>query len=509
MDRTKNATRNIIWGMFNKLIMLVFPFVIRSILIWTLGSEYLGLSSLFNSILQILNLSELGFSTAVVFSLYKPLAEDDIIKIHSIMNYYKMIYRIIGSVILVSGILLMPFLNLFIKNDIPQDINIYTLYLIFLLNTVFSYWLFAYKSSLLIANQRNDININISTVSFVAQYIIQIVVLIVIKNYYFYIVWTLIFTIIRNILISRVVDRYYGKYLGEGILQKQERKAINVKVRGLMVQKLCDASRNSFDNIVVSASLGLIAVAQYGNYYYILYAVHGIMDVIIVSSLSGIGQSIVIETEEKNYRDFKKFSFMYFWLICVATTCLMCLYQDFMQLWVGKNLLLSNKIMLLFCLYFFVLCSIDVRTLYENGVGIWEKTKTCVIVESVLNVFLNFVLGMKWGIIGIVSASIISLVLVNVIFKSRYIFKLYFQNYKVTDYYCSVIKWLIFGCISSFVTYYLCSYIHFTVMINLILKVVLCLIISNVILILLNIKNPMRKEMKEFIINIIRKMLRR
>lgn len=173
-NRTQNTKRNIIGGFLNKLVGILFPFIIRSIVIKVLGVNYLGINSLVTSILQVLNMTELGFSSAIVYSMYKPISEGDSEKICALMNLYKKVYRIIGLVILVSGVILIPFLPKLINGDIPEDINITIIYIIYLFNTVISYLLFAYKNSILIAHQRNDITTNINSILLVFQYSIQI-----------------------------------------------------------------------------------------------------------------------------------------------------------------------------------------------------------------------------------------------------------------------------------------------------------------------------------------------
>lgn len=74
-SRTQNAVRNIGWGIIEKIITLLLPFITRTILIKVLGAEYLGLSSLFTSILQVLSITELGFGSAIVFSVYRQMKE--------------------------------------------------------------------------------------------------------------------------------------------------------------------------------------------------------------------------------------------------------------------------------------------------------------------------------------------------------------------------------------------------------------------------------------------------
>ena len=141
LDKAKNAKRNIVFGTVLKLYQILLPFLFRSIIVYTLGVEYLGLNSLFTSVLQVLNLAELGVGSAMVFSMYRPIAEDDEAKICALMHLYKIYYRVIGAVILVLGLLLTPFIPNLINGSVPNDINVYVLYIMNLLATAFrNYW---------------------------------------------------------------------------------------------------------------------------------------------------------------------------------------------------------------------------------------------------------------------------------------------------------------------------------------------------------------------------------
>ena len=185
INRTKNAINGTVSGVVLKILQILFPFIIRTIFIKTLGVEYLGLNSLFTSILQVLNLAELGVSSALVFSMYKPIVEDNTETICALMNLYKKYYRIIGLVVLLAGIIVLPFLPLLINGNTPQDVNLYIIYLMSLAATVLSYWLFAYKGSLFSAHQRNDIISLITICVSLITYIVQIFSIVLFKNYYF------------------------------------------------------------------------------------------------------------------------------------------------------------------------------------------------------------------------------------------------------------------------------------------------------------------------------------
>ena len=140
INRTKNAARNMVMGFINKIIVLLLPFLVRTAFIYSLGAEYLGLNSLFSSILSVLSVAELGFSSAVVFSMYEPIAKNQQAKICALLNYYRSIYRVIGTAVLIGGVVLMPFLPRLINGECPDELNIYILFAMYLFNTVSSYW---------------------------------------------------------------------------------------------------------------------------------------------------------------------------------------------------------------------------------------------------------------------------------------------------------------------------------------------------------------------------------
>ena len=157
IEKTKNASRNITFGLAQKIYQIIVPFLLRTALIVYLGAEYVGLNSLFISILAVLNIAELGVGNALVFSMYKPIAHDDTKTICALMRLYKIYYIIIGAIVLAAGLVILPFIPQLIKGDVPADVNVYVLYLLNLGATVLSYWVLSYKNSILLAHQRTDV----------------------------------------------------------------------------------------------------------------------------------------------------------------------------------------------------------------------------------------------------------------------------------------------------------------------------------------------------------------
>ena len=209
IQRTKNAARNILFDGLLKLVNMVVPFIMRSVMLNFLGIEYLGLNGLFRSILSFLNLAELGVGSAMVFSMYKPIAEDNTEEICALLRLYRTFYRIIGLFIAVVGLAITPFLRNLISGDLPADMNLYILYFINLGYTVLSYWLFAYKSSLLNAHQRTDVISKVSLCIHVAEYALKFLSLIVFRNYYIYLTIQLLAQIAINVLTAVRVTKMF------------------------------------------------------------------------------------------------------------------------------------------------------------------------------------------------------------------------------------------------------------------------------------------------------------
>ena len=347
-SRTSKSLKNVFTGIIYKSIGILFPFIIRTVMIKKLGSEYLGLNSLFISILQMLSLSELGIGNAMVYSMYKPIAENDTKRVCSLLSLYRKWYRMIGSIILLLGIAILPFLDLFIKGSYPADINLYVLYLIYLFNTVISYFLFAYKKSILDATQNVGVENMLQAIFTLVMYSIQILVLIFIRNYYVYILFLPVTTIFINIFRYVVVSKMYPQYICYGVVEKEFIFELKTKIKALIGHKIGNNVIWFSDSIIISAFLGLHTLAIYSNYYYIMNAIIGVLAIVYNSILASVGNSLVTENVEKNYNDFKRLNFANTWIVSWCTICLLCLYQPFMKLWMGEKLMFDFSILNLF-----------------------------------------------------------------------------------------------------------------------------------------------------------------
>lgn len=486
INRTKNTIRNSVWGFIHRIVTLICPFITRTCIIYLLGTQYVGLNSLFTSIISVLSLAELGFGTAIVYSMYQPIADEDGEKICALMNLYRKVYWVMGCVVFAVGAMLIPFIPYFIKDTVPDTINIYLLYIIYLANSVISYWLFAYKNCLLSAFQRNDISHKVATVINLFMYICQIVLLCIYKNYYFYVFCIPIFSALTNIVTAIFVDKYFPQYQCSGNVDKTEIHGLEKQVVGLLAQRLAFSSRNAFDSIIISSFLGLTVVGIYNNYFYLLNAVTAMLSLIFTSMQGGIGNSIAKESIEKNYIDFKKINFMYLWISGWCSICLLCLMQPFMQIWVGKDNMFPMQYVLLLAFYFWTMKMTDPIGAYIAGTGIWWGCKYIYLLEAAVNLILNISLGYFWGVIGVIFATIISVVFVNFVMTTYMLYRHYFAAYIFTDAIIDNLKYTFVTIVAGAITFYTSALIDFNgrniqLILSLFFKGIICCIIPNVV----------------------------
>ena len=503
--RTSNSKRNIITGVIGKIVGIILPFINRTAILYILGAEYQGLSSLFTSILSVFNVMELGIGSAIVYLMYKPIVDNNNKMINSLLNFFKKTYIIIGIVILILGIIVLPFLNVFINGDINIDINIYILYAIYLFNSVSSYFFFAYRSTILKAYQRSDIINTVQMWIKIIECIVQFIILIIFKNYYLYILIIPIFSTLLNLIIAMKAKKIYPQHNPDGNIDCITKKELKKHVTGLIINKFGDIARNSFDSIIISSMLGLTMVAVYSNYYYIYSSLYGILLIITHSIMASVGNSIANESKLKNYNDFIKFNFIFTWITGFISICMLCLYQPFMELWVGTELMLSNFDMILFCLYFYLITANCIRNTYFSGNGLWWKAKVDFIVEAILNLLLNFVLGYSFGVTGILLATIITILVFNFIRRTQILYKYYFTEFNINKFWKETTIYFVATILNASICYYISSLINLSLILKLITIVCICCILPNVIYFIIYRKREIFKTSFKWSLKIIKK----
>lgn len=455
-SRTKNAVRNMGFGVMSKFVTMLLPFITRTIVIKLLGEEYLGLGTLFTNVLSYLSLTELGLSSAIVYSMYKPIAEKDYVKVSAYLNFYKKLYRLIGTIILVIGTALVPFIPHLIKGEAPDGTNVYILFYIYLINSVISYFFAGYRQSLLSAHQRQDItNKILMLVSTVVQ-ALQIMALYFTRNFYVYAFVPIVGTIITNVANYLATRKMYSQVVCKGTITKEERKSITKRISGLFGTKLNSIVVHSTGTLVISAFLGLTINGRYGNYYYIMNTICGFIMMVFASLTAGIGNKIVTDSLEENYKLFKKMSFLNALLVCVCCTCFICLFEPFIAIWVGKERQLGMLFVILFTGYFFVYEIQRTVLTFKDAAGLWYADRVRPYASMAVNLIASLVLVQFIEIYGVVTATILAFG-VSLPWANSVLFKNLFNRSGIGNL-LTILKYTVVTAVSCAIAYYICTY---------------------------------------------------
>lgn len=479
-SRTTNVIRNTIVGVGCQIFTSILMFVCRTYFIKVLGAAYLGVNGLFSNILSMLSLAELGIGPAIVFSMYKPIADNDELHIAKLMNFYKSAYRIVACVVAVIGLALLPFLNHLIKDTGGVE-NLRLIFILILSNTVISYFC-AYKGSMLNADQKSYITVIFRNVFTVIQNIAQIIVLIITGNFILYLIVEIITTFLGNLIQAIYVDKKYPflvKYKNEKI-DKDERKAIMKRVQGMMMYKIGAVVLNGTDNLVLSKFVGLVAVGVYSNYLMIINLVKTYVSFFSSSISASVGNLIAKETKEKRYEVFNAIFLAYFWIYALCFIAFWVLFKPFMIWWLGNDYLLGSATLFIVLLNFYCYGVQECINTFTNATGMFWETRYKPIAECIINLGVSIFFASKIGILGVFIGTLVSYVCsfwINpvVIYKKQF-------GKNVIIYFMRFTLYLIIACATSLGLEWLCSQLMPKPdFITIILRGLICVIVPNIL----------------------------
>lgn len=506
-SRTGYSVINITAGFAGYILNAVLGYVCRVVFVHFLTVDYLGVNGLFFNLLSMLSVAELGISSAIGFALYKPLAEGNKEKISSLMVFYGKAYRVIGTVVAALGIAMIPFLKLIIKNPPNISENLYLLYSIFLFNTVIAYF-FSYRTTLLCAAQQNYLVVGISYGITIAESIIQIPVLFLTHNYLLYLIIQSVGSLAYNIIVSSLAKKKFPYIADKNApeLTKPEKKSLAVNIKALTLDKIAIVILGSTDNIVITYFKGLISVGYVSNYTLLVTTLGSLINQIFSSITSSVGNLNATVARERQYSFFKTLNLSCFWLYAWGAIGTAFVSNDIVKLCFGSNYVLGISVPLILGANFFIAGVQNAAGAYVNTLGLFKHVQYIVLVTAAINLILDIVLGKYFGIIGIYAATGIARLMTNAWYCPYAVFKYGFKK-KASLYFKKYFEYIIVVVASGAVCYFLCSLCNFNIVVNVILKLVICSVIPNGAFYLLYHRTPEGKEVLAIIRRVVKKVL--
>lgn len=433
-NRTENSIKNSSMAMFAQVCSVILSFIVRTVFIYFLGNSYLGINGLFSNVLSLLSFAELGFGTAIVYAMYKPIAEKDEKNISAFMNFYGKVYRAIGWFILIAGMALIPFLDNLIggTSQLPSDLPpISLIYMLYVANSASSYF-FNYKRSLVIASQNGYLD-SINQLQFnIARNILQTIVLVLFRSFLLYLIIQIICTVLSNISISIKADKLFP-YLRSNRKEKLSPKTVKNIMKNVMAMschKIGSVIVSGTDNILITRYVGLIATGQYSNYVLLTTTVKTFYLQIINPLTASIGNLIATENKEKCYDLFRKILFLNSYIAVFCSTCLLGLSNPFIYLFWGQDSVLPMTSVFLIMIVFYINCIRKSAEMYIDTVGLFWQIKWKSIIEAIINLVVSIfcAANLKMGIAGVIFGTLVSDVATNFWWEPYVVFKYFFNK---------------------------------------------------------------------------------
>ncbi|MHA5103004.1 oligosaccharide flippase family protein [Oenococcus oeni] len=454
-SRLQRSLLNSVVASLTQMATILMRFVVQTTFIHELGLRYLGVNGLFNNILTLLSFSELGLGSAIIFSMYRPLAEDQQDEIAALMSFYRKAYFFIAAIVSVLGLIILPFIGLLIKHGSVPYIRIY--FCLFLANTIVSY-LFAYKRSILTADQKDYVNLVNQFIFTLFQSIVQVVILLVWKNYFLFLIILVTCTFLSNLVISLQVDRRYP-YLNNlsGVkLPKKDLDDIVQNTMGLIGSQIGGIIVFGTDNLLISSFLGLVSVGLYTNYSLITNALGGILNKAVGAATASLGNLTVNGSKEHVYQIFQRYVFLNFSLTFFVVSMLASCLGPFIKVWIGSRYLLSATTVFVIIINFAINQMRQPAGNFIAAYGLYRKIGWKSIIEAFFNLLLSvfFIAVLKFGIAGTLLGTILTNLLINSWWEPGLVLK-YGIGKKLGPYFKDYLIYMLVLCLSLISNFYL------------------------------------------------------
>lgn len=406
--RIKNTLYNSIIAILSYLALAVLGFVLRKFFLQYLPAEYLGYEGLFSDIFSILSVGELGINGVILYKMYPAIANDDEYELSRLMSVYQVLYRIVGSFIAAVGLILIPFLQIIIKDNTLRWSYVYLVYLLQLVVSLCTYFL-AYKRVMLVATMREAIATKIETTCSFASTVIKIIVILATKNYILYILTGVLNNVAQNALVARRVNKEYGYVKKPVKITREDIRELGIgkDLKNNMVQKLSTAIYGGTDSILISALIGITQVGMMSNYTLISGHMTQLMSKLLNPFQVSIGNFVHSDNQDRAEDMFGMFDRISFFMGSFISVSFFVLYNPFIQLVFGQKYLFGTLYVLMFSINQYILYNHKFLYFFRAAFGKFEMDKWYAFAAAVLNIICSVIFSKYIGVAGIILGTVI------------------------------------------------------------------------------------------------------
>lgn len=425
----KNVAKNSFFSVFSQLLIILAGFFSQRVINLKLGTELVGLNGVISNVIMVFSVSELGISTAIVYHLYQAFPKRDEKRIAELMKLYRNAYYVVAGVMTFLGVIFLPFVHLFMKENHFAVGYIRLIYGLWLARAVLGY-LLSYKRSIIIADQKEYISSLATLTVSVFNYASVIVIVSLTGNYVMALSFGIVFEVLVNIGLIRYVDRQYPylKLYRGGAVPGEVRTEVFRDVKNLFVTRIAQKILSSTDNLIMSIFINLSIVGFYSNYCLITQSLINVMQALSSALQPTIGNLLVEKKRDRDVGLLQSFTFIFFLISSVIMAGVNGVATIFVSdIWLGREFILPEITVFwcaLNCMLYILILPIGV---FVNAIGIFQQEKWVSMTAAIANLILSLLFVERWGILGVLIGTTVAY-LILFFGKTYFCFKKYFER---------------------------------------------------------------------------------
>ena len=485
MSRLDNSLRNVTYNLIGIIVSYLVTFISRRVFLTYLSIQYLGLDSLFVNLMSMLSLADLGIGTAIAYSLYKPLATNDVTKISALMGFFRKAYVVIGTTILIAGFSLTPLLPTLFK-ELPEVPRLNMIYWLYVIHASISYFL-SYKRTLLIADQKRYVEAFYQYLFLSIKHLIQILVIIMSQNFIFFLIVMVVMTVLENISISLKVNSLYPfmKKFGRVFLEKKEKTIVQKNMYAISLQKIGTFLVEGTDNLLIVLFVNLNTAGLYANYLLVRKALNRLYQILFSSIIASIGNLHEEKPIEASRLAFFQLNFIAAWIMGLSAITLQLVLNLFISIWIGEEYIFKNLIVFVIVFNYYLRGMRQPVLTFRDSLGLFWFDRYKSLFEAIVNLTVSIVLVQRIGFIGILIGTTVSTLSVCAWVEPFILFK-HGLFLPLSTYFRKTSTYVVVTALAGFFTFFILQLFSFQLMIvDLFYRLLVCLIIPNAIFILL------------------------
>lgn len=442
MDK-KRSILNVTVSVVTKLLVMVLNILVRRFLIQYCGNEVNGLNALYLNIIGFMSVAELGVGSAITFCMYKPIVENDMIKVSALYGLFRRLYLIIGSIILFLGLALAPWIHVFAKDYAQMNVNLSGTFILMLISVVLTY-AFSSKTSLFNAHKNDYLTTAITQGGLLFQYLLQIVALRVFGTFEAYLICRIVACLVQWIATEIVTRKKYQVIVAnKQRLDICTRAEVTKNIKAMFMHNIGYALVNTLDSVVIAAFVGVVVLGEYSNYATILASMTGLLKLIFSSLTSIVGHMFVKEERSVARKYCEAFYFLNYVIGITFFLGYYAVINNLINIFFGSELVVENVIVIVITLNGFVQFMRTSTLTFRSATGTFYYDRWKPLVEGIVNVVFSVIFVKSLGVVGVIVATIGTNLLICHVVEPYVLYKYAFhmspRKYYVRNYFYIVI----------------------------------------------------------------------